>query len=328
MFNFNVIIPTYGRPAEVVLRTLRSASSEAKTVSNHGLTQIILIDQNFPALNFNNFFSNQEYIRQHADTEFNLEHSNFKIIHFFGLNPSVTKAKNFGLKQSSGEFLFFLDDDVEVLPGSFSNFFEILQNPNIGFVAGKEILVPEGVGTSAWKSKLRAFVSIFQMKRREYMLNSNYVGYISEKGFFLCDYSLDSKETVEVDTARGCVWATKRQLLHEAGYFDESFKGSAIREEADLHLRIKQLGVRAVYSSKSAVYHYRQMGGCSNLSQTYSSFLSKLENESLFQKKHFAGINRVWFFVRLLPLAIEQFRSTWGLSFLILLQITLSKSNN
>ncbi len=55
--------------------------------------------------------------------------------------------------------------------------------------------------------------------------------------------------------------SVKKPALREAGYFDSSFRGTAIFEEQDLSERLRDLGYSILFTNHASVYHIPQPGG-------------------------------------------------------------------
>ncbi len=64
-----------------------------------------------------------------------------------------------------------------------------------------------------------------------------------------------------VETLVGANMSIKREVMREAGYFDPMFVGTAIFEEQDLSERIRNLGMKILFTNKSVVRHVPQADG-------------------------------------------------------------------
>ena len=317
---FTIIIPTYNRSVSVVMTAIRSLLKDEVEFKKQ-VARIVVVDQNQPILNFSELPSALTY--QKIDHFEGKKSIDSMLVHVYGVKPSLTHAKNVALNYAIDENIFILDDDIELKVGSLTEAAHFLNShPEVSFVGGRETVVPAEVGKSALREILVKLISWLRPSEPAYAFQGHYIGRITAKSFFICDFSQDSAQPVRIDTARGCNWAAKKQWVIDVGGFDENFSGSAIREESDIHLRLARKFGPGFYLSKVHVLHYRQLGGCDNLNQSIRSLESKLKNEAYFQKKHFPEISKVWFFLRLLPLMIKNFRETRGQSFILLLKRT------
>jgi GT2 family glycosyltransferase len=227
-----------------------------------------------------------------------------------------------------GDILLFFDDDIIAKPNVITHHMNLQKGtPNIGFVGGREITYPPGRGRSAFKRLLSDWANRLieeTPEERQYKILGRYVGRINDKSFFLCDYSHDYDQLIKVNTVRGCNASLRRKVYDRAGGFDEAFQGTALREESDFCMRVQKLGFQNYFFGKAMVIHMRQLGGCNNLAQSYWVVASKMENELRFQRKHFSHVNPFFFLLRLIPLVVETFRSTWGTNFILLFQTVMS----
>ncbi len=312
----SVIIPTFGRSKEVVQNTIDSIFNESSNLIF--IKEVIVIDQNFPRLSLNTPRPEVSLVLLNAHETPHNQSAQCALVHVYGISPSVTAAKNFGISVSSGEFLVFFDDDVTVHPGTIKNFQNLLLlHPQAGFFGGREVVDSNLVTRSVFKDFFKNCISFLMpstSEEKKYKINGKYVGRIFSNSIMVSDYSLQAEDLVLIDGARGCIWAAKKSKVLEAGGFDPAFKGTALREETDLYFRIKKNHPICYFTSQSAVTHHRQLGGCDNLAVSFSRLLSKFENELLFQKKHFSHRSAFFFFVRLSPLALGALRETYGIS--------------
>lgn len=328
--DISVIIPTYNRDIQVVQRTIDSIL-QLQEVKNEQLSlEIFIVDQNFPKLDLKSQYSNSEFsfyeiYAEDIRDQNSIERSKNCLMHLFGLNPSVTKAKNFVLSYCCGKYIVFFDDDVEVHQNCLKNYVDLLEkNPHIGFLGGREVIADKTGKRPYWKSLLLNFAfKLSIQKDHEYMVNGKYIGRIKPNSLMYWNFDEECRELVKIDSARGCNWATTNKILKTNNLeFDSFFDGCALREESDLYLRINVLGYQGFYTANSVVTHYRQTGGCDNLLFDTQVFLSKLKNEQYFQKKHFANVSRIFFFLRMFPLSLEYLKSSFGCSLLLLIKAT------
>ena len=316
----SVIIPTYRRPSSVVSKSIRSILED--TSAQDLISEVILIDQNVPELVLEPDLVQTGYKKiKHNQTDILNLGKDAKLLHLFGLAPSVTKAKNLGERFARGTLYVFFDDDVTVLPGSIQNYVEILESQKaITYLGGREI-IDRGVRI---ESKIRAFfrkiIQNYSRGESEYKSGGVYVGRIKPNSFMIKNFNVETPNLVKIDGARGCNWACRASAFKVAGGFDENYQGSAMREETDLYIRLNRLPGVAFYTAKSAVIHHRQAGGCDNLSDSIRSLTSKFENELYFQKKNFPNIPGVYFQIRTMPLMLESLSESRGLSFWIWLK--------
>ncbi|MGB0564800.1 MAG: glycosyltransferase family 2 protein, partial [Spirulinaceae cyanobacterium] len=93
----------------------------------------------------------------------------------------------------------------------------------------------------------------------------------------------------------GCNMSYRREIFTEHGvWFDERFRGSAVREESDICLRIRATGLQIWYDPAAHLVHLGEMtGGCHDISTRslayqvtfyHNHFLMGLKNLTLGQQ--------------------------------------------
>ena len=335
------IIPTFARSESILQDTINSIL-ELKEESFSNITEIIIIDQNAYPLDLSKAsfqvpskkqitYTREYYL--HLDKIKNKKHqsseSTIHLYHLYGLNPSVTIAKNYAINHLAKEELIqFFDDDVIVKKGTINIHLEYQkQNPKLGMLGGRETIDPPKLGQSPFRKAL-SFIANYLLSfennhDQDYKFKNTYVGKITPYSYLLCNFDLQTNELVKVDTVRGCNASLKKEAFIKSGGFDEAFQGTALREETDFCLRILQNGYQNYFIGKAGVLHRRNLGGCHNLGKTYQTFISKLENEKYFQIKHFSHVSSIHFLIRLLPLILESMRHTFAIAPLLGIHFTI-----
>lgn len=299
----DVIIPTFGRSSQQVNHTLNSIY---KCYDFYLVNEVIVVDQNMPNL----------ILDDKAD----------KLKHIKGEKPSLPNARNIGVQNCSSDIVIFFDDDVEVKGGIFNAYIESFKlMPEIDFVAGREILPEEFLKdlNNSFVSKIKNLIRNRRFKKLNFP-----VAHISKNGFFYCDFSQKREDFPEVDTVRGCNFGVKKSKYISVQGFDIRFTRSAYREESDFVLRLRAKGSRGIFNSNAEVLHLRQAGGCNNLSLSLKSLRSKLDNELLFQIKHFPDTLIPMFVLRILPIVLDHLKSTKGRSFILLFKYSIKFNNS
>lgn len=259
----SVIIPTYGRE-KVLCDTLADVLQQ-----DYPNVEVVVVDQT------------QEHkpeTQQYLD-----DLATRGTIHLFKVSwASLPGARNYAVRRSHGEYLLFLDDDVQLPPGFFAAHVRAFQeHPEAGAIAGRvldrmkladadpgleiDFLPPEAMDPAiAW-------------------------------------YHIDLVHTTQpqrVLTARGCNMAFRRELFEQHHLtFDERFKGSAVREESDFCLHIRQTGYTIWYAPNACLVHLgEESGGCHDISTRtvkyqitfyHNHFLMGLKNLTLGQNLRF-----------------------------------------
>ncbi|MBR8829527.1 MAG: hormogonium polysaccharide biosynthesis glycosyltransferase HpsN [Gomphosphaeria aponina SAG 52.96 = DSM 107014] len=164
---------------------------------------------------------------------------------------SLPGARNYGVRRANGEIILFLDDDVQIPQGYLLAHARNYENSQVGAVAGRvfdrmkladseenyqiEILPPEAMDAGiAW-------------------------------------YYIDLVHTVKpqrVISTRGCNMSFRREIFTLYNiWFDERFRGSAVREESDFCLRLRATGYYIWYDPEAYLIHLgEETGGCHDIS--------------------------------------------------------------
>lgn len=180
---------------------------------------------------------------------------------------SLPGARNYAVRRCAGEIILFIDDDVQ-LPAGFlaAHAQNYLERPEIGAVAGR-VFDRMKIGDS--KGELTI----------EYLPPQ-----AMDPG--IAWYYIDLVHTVkpqQVLTARGCNMSFRREIFTKYGLeFDERFKGSAVREESDFCLRLRQTGYQIWYDPAAHLVHLgEETGGCHDIS------MRSLKYQITFYHNHF-----------------------------------------
>ncbi|MEO1402655.1 MAG: hormogonium polysaccharide biosynthesis glycosyltransferase HpsN [Cyanobacteria bacterium J06635_1] len=261
----SVIIPTYGRE-EVLCASIQSVLDQT-----YPAFELIVIDQT----------------QQHTDetAAFLARVSQPPQVHIHTVEwASLPAARNYAIERSQGEILLFIDDDVE-LPAGFlkAHAQNYLDRPDIGAVAGRVFD----------RMKLAESKSAKQIETLPPEAMDPGIAW----------YHIDLVHTVkpqQVLTARGCNMSFRRDLFEQHGLrFDERFEGSAVREESDFCLHIRDTGLKIWYDPDAHLVHLgEETGGCHDISTRslqyqvtfyHNHFLMALKNLTPWQFLRLSG---------------------------------------
>ncbi|WP_254567092.1 hormogonium polysaccharide biosynthesis glycosyltransferase HpsN [Oscillatoria sp. HE19RPO] len=187
---------------------------------------------------------------------------------------SLPGARNYAVRRSQGAIILFLDDDVQLPPGFLhAHARNYLDNPEIGAIAGRVFdrmkLADSGGGLTIEDLPPEAM----------------------DPG--IAWYYIDLVHTVkpqQVLSVRGCNMSFRREIFDKYGlHFDERFRGSAVREESDFCLRLRQTGYKIWYEPDAHLIHLgEETGGCHDISTRSISY------QITFYHNHFLlGLNNL-----------------------------------
>ncbi|MEH2278365.1 MAG: hormogonium polysaccharide biosynthesis glycosyltransferase HpsN [Nostoc sp.] len=197
---------------------------------------------------------------------------------------SLPGARNYAVRRSSGEIILFIDDDVQLTPELLTAHAKnYLQNPEVGAVAGR----------------------VFDRMKLDDSGGDLQIEYLPPEAMDpgIAWYHIDLVHTIkpqQVLTARGCNMSFRREIFTKYGLrFDERFGGSAVREESDFCLRVRQTGYKIWYDPEAHLVHLgEETGGCHDISMRslkyqltfyHNHFLLGLKNLTLTQALRLYG---------------------------------------
>ncbi|MBW4557830.1 MAG: hormogonium polysaccharide biosynthesis glycosyltransferase HpsN [Trichormus sp. ATA11-4-KO1] len=263
----SVIIPTYGR--EEILRD----------------SIIDVLNQDYP--HFEVLVVDQSPTHQPEVQAYLEELTAANKITWFRLDwASLPGARNYGVRRSKGEIILFIDDDVKLTPEFLAAHAKnYLQNPDIGAVAGR-VFDRMKLGDSGGELQI------------EYLPPQ-----AMDPG--IAWYHIDLVHTIkpqQVLTARGCNMSFRREIFTKYGLkFDERFRGSAVREESDFCLRVRQTGYKIWYDPEAYLIHLgEETGGCHDISMRSLKYqLTFYHNHFLMGLKNLNAIQALRLYARL-----------------------------
>lgn len=161
--------------------------------------------------------------------------------------PSLTRARNLAIRESRASLLVFVDDDVLIDPGFLT-----------GYLAAAE-RHPAAIG----------FVGRVRSPSEPEVKASPAVGQIRPTGAIDINFnSLDHGLTIVPHTPMGTNMAFRRTRMNTRfgeAWFDERLRGSAIREESTLSLKVNRAGEYFVFVPEASLQHLEaRAGGCNN----------------------------------------------------------------
>mgnify|MGYP001029467627 CR=1 FL=1 len=231
--HISVIIPTYAR--EAALRTTLAEIVE----QDYPHYEVLVVDQT---------------AKHESETEADLERlAAAEKIRWFRLDwASLPGARNYGVRRAEGEIIVFIDDDVRLQPGYLkAHARNFIDRPEIGAVAGR-VLDP----TIADGMPEEMAIEFLPPEAMDPGIAWYYIDLVH------------AVKPQQVLTARGCNMSFRRDIFDKFGvWFDERFRGSAVREESDFCLRIRQTGYKIWFDPEAVLVHVGEpTGGCHDVS--------------------------------------------------------------
>jgi len=240
--NVSVIIPSLGRPTlKKCFFSLINQEIKPK--------EIILIDTSFT---------------KQVKKIINFKKCKFINIKYFNLKgASASKARNFGIKKATFDYLAFLDDDCMVKKDWLKIIFNCLKKNKNLIVKGENKI-----------KKNFSFLSKIEYIRDEVFFKS----FFYEDKNNIYSFFLDSKNFI----------AHKNIFIKRKIFFDERIIQV---EDLDFSLKLKQKKIKISYCDKAVIYHIKKINFLELFKKEYrKAFGLKIINDKwcgLFKKKLF-----------------------------------------
>lgn len=199
---------------------------------------------------------------------------------------SLPGARNYGIRRSRGEIILFIDDDVKLPEGYLlAHAHTFLEYPRVGVVAGRVFDRLKLADSQKLQDQKDSVYEILDLPPEA-----------MDPG--IAWYYIDLVHTTKaqaVISPRGCNMSFRRDIFTKHGvWFDERFRGSAVREESDLSLRLRRTGYQIWYNPEAYLVHLgEETGGCHDLNTRslsyqltfyHNHFLMALKNLTLGQQ--------------------------------------------
>ena len=169
-------------------------------------------------------------------------------------------ARNQGVCSSSGEVVWFIDDDVRLHDGALEAHRRAYDDPTVGGVVGRIL---------------------------ELRLASNASGLVNRVdrgGRVRCN--LQGTTPGEVHTLKGANMSYRRRALAQAGPFDERYRGTSLLEDADLSTRVAALGWRLLFVPEAAVDHHHDPHGGVRVADERERLAWRFRNTAYYLRRH------------------------------------------
>ena len=178
----------------------------------------------------------------------------------------LPQARNFGWQMAASTNIVFVDDDIRCGPELVSEHARGLQQKGVGVVAGG---IREVKGAGGERDRPGRF---------------NRWTASPSRGFA-------SRRDVDVDHVPGGNFSCLRQVIREAGGFDEALSvGASLYEETDFSLRVLRLGYRIRFNGRARLTHLSAASGGCRVSDISSYMWALGHNRAVLVRRHVAAI--------------------------------------
>ena len=190
-------------------------------------------------------------------------------------NRGFAAANNQALEKASGEWVFFLNPDTELLPHCVTRLLHYLKtHPDVGMVAPKLLNTDGTVQRS-----VRRFPNFKTALYRYTFLKKIGLFALDEAQNKMDDFDFNTQRSVEQPA--GAALLISKKLLDQVGWMDPSF--FLFYEEVDLCYRVKKRGYDIVYLPYAELIHH---SGKARQKNRKNIFLPTLRSLFYYFSKH------------------------------------------
>lgn len=202
-------------------------------------------------------------------------------VKYFSTRPGLTFQRNFGIKESSGEVIHFIDDDVDLDRDYFLEINKVFnENPSAFAVGGK---------------LLNKTTAIDKLIRRIFMLSStDGNGKMKRSGF--PDFQWENSSVRDITMTSilvGCSCSYRRTVFDELS-FDEYFQGYGFMEDEDFSFSVSKK-FSCYYNANAKLFHRITTKSRTDLFRLYK--MMNLNHTYVFNKHVRMGVVNLICFV-------------------------------
>ncbi len=215
-------------------------------------------------------------------------------------NASFSKANNQGVEIAQGEYLVFMNNDIEVTQGWLDELLYTMdKTKNPGAIGAKLVYpqIPENT-INKGKSFLLQHTGI-DFREEVFLEKPFYRPFNMDNGKQVFDEKEEKPVTRMAVTA--AVLLVKKALFQKAGGFEEGYVYGY--EDVDLCLKIHRLGYQNIYCPTSLLFHYEF--GTQSTSAPKKVVKRRLSNMTLFQDTWQSYLEKELFYFKVRQLKKE-----------------------
>jgi GT2 family glycosyltransferase len=148
-------------------------------------------------------------------------------VRYVRTTPSLTRQRNIGIDDSSGDVVVFMDDDVSIEPDLFARLDEVYRDPDVVGATGR-VVEPESKRRGGRASRLRRLLP-----------GGGREGTFTRFGY--PRYLRDLEHPLDIEFMQGCFMSARRDTAATVR-FDEQLGGYALAEDEDFSYRLSRVG--------------------------------------------------------------------------------------
>lgn len=175
-----------------------------------------------------------------------------------------SRFNNLAMTTSRGEFLVFLNDDIEIIdPGWLETLLEQAERPEVG-VVGPQLLYPDRRVQHAGM-----FLAAMGVARHAFRYSAQ-----DDPGYF--GLALTQRDVIAVT---GACLMTRRDTFEALGRFDEMH--DVVNNDIDYCLRVWRHGLRTIYTPHTTLIHH-ELASRSDIADNYNAAAFESQWRSIF----------------------------------------------
>jgi len=202
------------------------------------------------------------------------------------VNQGTPSNRNIGLSQSRGDLVFFIEDDLILLPDCAETLVKTYNS-----------LVSSGIKVGAVVPRLLEDNPILHINAdlHKKEANAKNLPFVFNKwtGEVYNNYTEDFEEVQETVTGHACCLYAVSALRSLGGYEEKAYKGTYSREETDLNFRLGKAGYKFFFQPKAIAEHRKVTTGGSRQSNEAKFYYYHVRNHIVFLTRIF-GIKAVY----------------------------------
>lgn len=196
-------------------------------------------------------------------------------------NVGYTRGNNLGMAAASGEYLFLLNPDTEIVADALAEIVRYLDaHPQVG-ILGTHTLNTDGTTQSSKRRFPTLLTGLFE---------STWLQGVAPRRLLNHFYAADvpDRATAEVDWVQGSAFVVRRALYTQIGGLDTDYV--MFSEELDYCKRAKLAGWQVIYHGAPQIVHHG--GKSTEQAQTHKHIYFQQSKIRYFRKYH--GVLAAW----------------------------------
>ncbi len=193
-------------------------------------------------------------------------------------NEGFARPNNKGMQCSSGDFVFLLNSDARLTPGSLQALESFMKQQGDAGACGPMLVYPDGRLQKSVKGFPTLWTHTCDMTGLDRLFSRTRLFGRGEMGYF------SYQSTAEVDHVMAAAFLVRRAVIMQTGMLDDQFR--IYYNDMDWCYRMKQAGWKIFYVPAATVVHH--LGRTvEKINRDFAHFEELHNNVMLFYQKHY-----------------------------------------